>query len=159
MELSIDVGVATSVSEFLTEIEEIDDETETSSGYALGVSAKRPVGKTNRHLFGFGVDFIEVSGQRLTGFRALDYQFKISKRIRLGTFFGAASLDSGEPQNGYYTGLNLSITDIYKNLGFKFEIKRSDGLARDRIEGEPQGSRPDIFIDIHSLSVSTFILF
>ena len=89
----------------------------------------------------------------MIGLRALDYERAIGKHVRIGGFFGAASVDTGKPQTGYYMGLNASYRMLNDRLGLVFEIKHGNGLARDRIEGDPPPSvedRPDVFMDFVS---------
>ena len=157
-EFHIDIGAVQSEAEFLTGIEGADRSTESSSGYYFGVGAKRKYGVSKNHFFGVGVDVFDFSGQRFTGFRALDYQYGWGEYLRLGGFFGAASLESGRPQNGFYLGVNVALVDLYKHTGIRLEFKRADGLARDRF-GSEQGSRPDVFADINSFSLSVLFTF
>lgn len=128
----------------------IDDEDLDDSSFHIGFRLYNQINAKN--LIGVGLDYDEVGSQKVLGYRAIDYRYLLSNRIHLGAFFGAASLDSGLPQNGYYYGFNASFLLIPEKLSLSFENKFGDGLARDRLlSTDPEDSsgenRPDIFLD------------
>ncbi|MFL0799532.1 MAG: hypothetical protein K6L80_03705 [Agarilytica sp.] len=125
------------------------------NGFHLSIGLRNHYGRDQQHLFGGGIDIDEILGNRLIGYRALDYQYQLNRSIRLGGFFGAASLDSGLPQNGYYTGASFSYVNIIDDVDITFELRHANGLARDRRGATPEGSRPDIFLDF--TSIATYI--
>ncbi|MFT7561537.1 MAG: hypothetical protein ACI93R_003464 [Flavobacteriales bacterium] len=122
----------------------------SDSSLYLGAGFSNIYGSDQQHSFGMGIDFEHILGDRLIGLRALDYQLKVHKYIKVGGFFGAATLDSGAAQNGYYYGVNLALTETVKHLDIVLEMRFGDGLARDRITGDPAGTPPDIFMDYQS---------
>jgi len=131
----------------------LDSERAKGNGFHLGAGVRKKFG--GDHYIGAGIDLDSIAGQHMAGYRAIDYQYQLSKLIVIGSFFGAASLDSGLPQNGYYTGINLSYTPSVQNLGLVFEIRYASGLARDKLlDTDPQNLTdeyiPDIFADITS---------
>ena len=74
----------------------------------------------------------------------------------MGAFFGAASLDTGSSQTGYYTGFSASLTNIGQSgLDAVLEFRHGDGLGRDVLfEGDPVITEHDFFLDFDALSVS-----
>lgn len=87
--------------------------------------------------------------------RALDYEYELNEAMRIGAFFGAATLDTGLPQNGYYTGVNASYLNIIDKLDLVVEARYGSGLARDRkLASDPSGDRTDMFLDFTSIALS-----
>lgn len=129
----------------------------TGSGYHLGVNIMRPIFAdpfdNSRHSIGVGIDVMDLQGSTLVGYRAINYYYQLTRWIRVGAFFGAASLDNKLPQNGYYSGVNLNITNIFENLDVVAGINHGNGLARDKNlvpEENLPGRRPDFFINFYS---------
>lgn len=150
-ETFLNAGVGVHTVEYDTGDESVDSGEYHDNGYHLGFGIRSAHGSRGQHLFGFGVDVDRIHGQQLLGFRALDYQYEIAKRFRLGAFFGAASLDSGLPQNGYYGGYSVTLLSVWKNMDLSLEVKAGDGLGRDRLlESDPEGPRQDIFVNFVS---------
>lgn len=133
--------------------EEFDGQDYSGSDAFVSFVARNRYGKNKKHTLGIGADISQIQGQIMLGFRAVDYQYLLTERLRLGTFIGAASLQSGAPQNGYYYGANLSYLNFWHGLGVSVEWSRGDGMARDRLPSDPDGFKPDIFIDINQLSL------
>lgn len=154
-EVSVQAGLQSYTVKQLEEDNSLPDESESGTGLHLGLSVKKGFGDHNQHWFGFGVDRDQIMGQRMLALRALDYEYQLTNQVRLGAFFGAATLDTGLPQNGYYTGFNASYLDIMKNLDLVAEFRHGNGLARDRrLQSDPMGERPDMFLDFTSLALS-----
>ncbi len=138
-----------SEANFLVSIED-----STDIGLQIGAKIRSPFTQNKLHFIGTGLDIANIEGQRLLGFRALDYQWQFDEQYRLGLFFGAASLDTGAPQNGYYYGFSMTMTNFYENLTINLEMSRADGLARDRIVSDPAGTEVDIFLDVFMSSIN-----
>jgi len=128
----------------------------SDSGYHLEFGIKNRYGRSGKNLFGAGIDVDDILGKTLVGLRALDYQRILFPHLRVGGFIGAASFDSGLPQNGYYLGMNIQYTDIViKGLDIGAEYRYGRNLARDRLRSsDPQGPRPDIFMDFSSVGIA-----
>ncbi|WP_139309890.1 hypothetical protein [Teredinibacter haidensis] len=131
----------------------------TGSGYHLGFGIRNTFGSDNQHLLGTGIDIDQIDNQKLLGYRALDYQYKLNTNIRFGGFIGAASWNTGLPQNGYLTGINASYLPLSDKFDVMFEVRYASGLARDRLlEDDPENTnpyspQPDIFAVIMSSSL------
>jgi hypothetical protein len=151
-EFSLSAGLQNHSGNWETLNTEFDAQDHSGSGYHLGFSLKNRFGKTGKNYFGVGVDIDDILDSQLIGYRALDYQRVLSSNFRIGGFFGAASIDTGLPQNGYYLGGNIGYYMLNNKLGFTFEIRHGNGLSRDRkLADDPQSTadekRPDIFLD------------
>ncbi|WP_317933522.1 hypothetical protein [Halioxenophilus sp. WMMB6] len=126
------------------------------SGYTLTAVAHRQFGQQGNHYFGTGITVADILGDTMLGFRAMDYQYEWASRYRAGMFFGAASLDSGSSQSGYYFGFNFSVLNLgVEGLDAAFEYTHGDGLGRDTLfADDPQIEKPDFFLDFNTLSLS-----
>lgn len=126
-----------------------------STGYHLAIGLHKPFGESQRHWFGVALDYDDILESSLLGYRALDYLYQPNDNWRLGAFFGAASLDSGLPQNGYYTGASLSRLNAWSQpFDAILELRFASGLARDRrLPGDPQSTSPDIFLNYVSVAL------
>lgn len=132
----------------------IDDQNEAGNSYIAGITLYNRYGKNEKHHIGTGIEFSEALDSTITGFRAIDYRYHLNQNISFGLFFGAASLDSGLPQNGYFAGISGHWQISNGPLGLGVEYRRADGLARDRLlEDDPDGEKPDIFVDIDSVAL------
>ena len=145
------VGYQNHDATWQTENADFDNQDFSDASYHFGFRFYNAVGE--KHLFGVGIDYDEVLSQTIVGYRALEYQYRLNSKLHMGAFFGAASIDTGLPQNGYYFGLNASFFVVPDKLAVQYEYKSGDGLARDRVSSDPQdtnledGIRPDIFLD------------
>ncbi|NRB37285.1 MAG: hypothetical protein HRU20_02320 [Pseudomonadales bacterium] len=160
------IGFLGSVNGFCAELEltsginyyslqsDIQTENVSKASYILSAKLRGQHGDKQQHYLGTGLDIIDINNMRLLGFRAVDYQWAMTKNLRLGAFIGAASLANKTPQNGYYLGINLSAPRLYRNLGLILEISMANGLARDILPSDPATRSPDTFIDIYMSSLS-----
>lgn len=130
---------------------ENDDHKSTAPFFALGL--KNNIDYAQKHWLGAGVDFEKIDGMQVTGFRALDYQWRFSPRWHTGAFIGAASIDNIVPQNGYYYGAHFGLFALKERLSVDLEWRHGEGLARDKQPGEPSEGRPDIFMDYSSFGL------
>jgi len=151
VEYKLSAGYQNHDADWETTNAEFDSQDFSDSGYNVAFVIKNNFGRDKNHFIGAGIDAHSILDERVIGYRAIDYEYKFNESWRLGGFFGAASIDSGLPQNGYYMGINGSylFTD---SLSVSIEIKHGNGLARDRLladdpEGDPEINRPDIFLD------------
>ncbi|WGO98823.1 hypothetical protein QFX18_01955 [Saccharophagus degradans] len=155
-EFNLAAGLQSYSVQQLEEDNSLPDEAESGTGLHLGASVKNNYGDSNKHWFGFGVDIDRIMGQKMLALRALDYEYELNEDMRIGAFFGAATLDTGLPQNGYYTGVNASYLNIIDKLDLVVEARYGSGLARDRklLASDPSGERTDMFLDFTSIALS-----
>jgi len=156
-ETFVELGINTHSGKYNTQVASIDDHRESGNGVHLAVGIMRNFGQSKKHWLGTGLDFDRMLGSRMTGFRAINYNYQLGKRARVGAYIGAASLDSGLPQNGYYRGANLTWQNLFANTDIALDARYASGLARDRLlesDPHPVTRQPDIFVDIFSTSLS-----
>ncbi len=159
-EIQLTAGIQTHEVRFDTTDPTIDNEQPSDTGYHFGIAARRHLGKNQQHRFGFGVDVDEILGDTLIGLHALDYQYVWNEQWRSGFFFGAASLDTGASQNGFYFGTSVSATNVVQQgMDIVLEARAGSGLARDRLlpddpPAPEDDNRPDIFLDFLAISLS-----
>ncbi|PCK03765.1 MAG: hypothetical protein COA42_19825 [Alteromonadaceae bacterium] len=151
VERYVNIGVNSHDVSFSTGDAAVDASSQQDSGFHLGFGFRNQYGKSQKHYFGFGVEADELLGDVVLGLRALDYQYQIHDKFRIGAYFGGAQLDSGAAQTGYYTGLNLSYLNVIKNLDVVLDYRVTDDLARDRLfDDDPQDPlmrTNDIFLE------------
>lgn len=151
----VQLGVNAHQADHFTGDVEIDNQNKRGAGYVIRVGARNAYGEQQQHWLGLGVDFQAIDDNFLLGFRAVDYQYQSSEHYRMGVFVGAAQLDSGAAQTGYYGGLNFSCLDLFEGMDAVVELQYGDGMARDRlVAGDPAGTLPDMFMDFVAVSFS-----
>lgn len=149
VERYVNFGIQSHSASYDLDNSEVVFENASGSDYSLGVGMLNQFGKTGRHFLGFGLDIQNVLDDRLLGVRALDYQYQAMQKLRIGVFIGAATIDTGASQNGYYAGANVAWQDFMPKLDLVLEIRRADGLARDTLASDELDiTRPDIFMDV-----------
>lgn len=153
----VSVGINSHSVKYDTRDETFDSQSPSDSGPILGAGVLNQYGRSNKHYFGFGVEWHELLDDSVLALRALDYQYQLASRIRLGSYFGAVDLDSGASQTGYYIGANLRYLNIYKNLDAVLDVRVTDKLQRDRFfENDPvdaSGKRPDFFVSYNAIAL------
>ncbi|TVZ37928.1 hypothetical protein P886_2275 [Alteromonadaceae bacterium 2753L.S.0a.02] len=154
-EYFLNLGTLAYRVKYLVGNEAIDNQRYNGNAITASVGIRNLMGSRQQHALGFGVDTYEVDNQRLIGLRAIDYQYQFNSWLRAGAFIGAATLDSGLPQNGYYLGVNFSVLKILYNTDVLFEYRNGNGLARDRLlKDDPEGVKPDIFADFNVAAIA-----
>lgn len=149
LEFRASAGYQSHNADWLTADPEFNNQDFSDSGIYFGISLKNRFGKNNNHLVGVGIDIDSILDERVIGYRAIDYQYVLNKKWRIGGFIGAATIDTGLPQNGYYLGANGSYF-FSEKISLTAEIRHGNGLARDRVfESDPEQvtELPDIFLD------------
>lgn len=150
-EFTLHAGAQNHSGSWETGDSDFDSQDHNGNGYHYGFSFKNRIGSSKKHYLGTGVDINDILDSRMIGLRAIDYQYALMQKLRVGGFFGAATINTGRPQNGYYLGANVNYH--FKHLAIGFEIRHGNGMARDRISGDPQGVKPDIFLDFIATGV------
>jgi hypothetical protein len=161
-DFQFDIGYQYHDLQWETQNAEFDGLDMSGSDYHLGLYLRNRVGTSQKHMIGLGVNVDRLNDENLLGFRAIDYRYEVNQAIQVGAFVGAANLDSGFQQSGYYLGVNTAYYPS-KHVGINFEVNYGDTLARDRVlDSDPVGdpledgraNRPDIFLNFYSTSVS-----
>ncbi|SMF59516.1 hypothetical protein SAMN02745866_03836 [Alteromonadaceae bacterium Bs31] len=157
-EMHLGAGLNYYSVKYLTGDAQIDSTRETGSAYHFSWGLRNSFGESKRHFIGAGLDIDDIAGKRVLGLKAIDYQYALTDSFRLGAFIGAASMDSGLPQNGYYYGASGTLLELLGTFDLIAEFRYGSGLARDRIlEDDPDDpilGRPDIFNNYYSAALS-----
>ena len=113
----------------------------------FAVGARRAV--SDRNDLGVRLEYDEVDGHALVGFRALDYRYRFDGPIALGVFAGAARYNLATPAFSVYFGAGAQWRDVIPNWDLTAEFKYAQNLARDHLLAtDPQGPRPDSFYKV-----------
>jgi hypothetical protein len=121
--------------------------TKLGAGPHLGFGARREVIANND--LGARLEYDQVDGHALVGFRLLDYRYRFDGPIALGLFAGAARYNLATPAFSIYYGGGLQWRDILPNWDLSLEYKHAQNLARDHLlASDPQGARPDSFYKV-----------
>ena len=156
-EISVHLGLQAYEVTYETDDETIDNTKPTDNGLYGAIAFHNSIGKSGRHWLGAAIDVTELLDDTVIGFRALDYQWRFSERMHTGAFLGAASLDSGLPQNGYYFGAHAGYFILPSKLSARFELQHGEVLARDKLltddPGQGPENRPDTFLSYTSSSL------
>jgi len=129
----------------------------SNTGYIAGVNVIRPISYdgvvAERHYFGMGVDIVDTNSGTLIGLRPVNYYYQLHPRIRVGAFFGAATLDNTLPSIGYYLGVTATSKNLLGPLDVHLGITHGNGLGRDKkaalneIDDPDLTTRPDFFLN------------
>jgi hypothetical protein len=123
----------------------------TSTGLHLGAGVSRALRQGS---IGVRAELDDVDGDRLLALRALDYEHRLSERLSIGGFFGAARLDLATPAYGYYLGGGVRLRKLFADWDLGVDLRLGDKIARDNLlPSDPQGGRPDNFYDLKGVSV------
>jgi hypothetical protein len=151
VDVFVDAGLNVSQLEFDPSNEGRTPQTDVSStGPHMGLGVRRSI--TSRSDLGVRVEVDQIDGSTLIGVRALDYRYKLSRRIAVGFFAGAARYDAATAAFGYYGGVNMQIRDVLPRLDLNLDIRGTDKIARDVLLPEdPQNNTwGDVIYQINS---------
>jgi hypothetical protein len=124
--------------------------TNVGFGPHLALGARRAVSTSND--LGVRLEYDQVDGHELVGFRAFDYRYRFESPIALGLFAGAARYNLATPAFSVYFGAGAQWCDIVPNWDLNFEFKHAQNLQRDHLLAtDPQGPRPDSFYKVDSI--------
>lgn len=151
-ELFFDVGAH--VTRFYTDIPEGPkfSTTETSPHLAVGVRRALPSGND----IGVRLEAELLDSNAYLAFRVFDYRLDLSERLRLGFFFGAARLDTGEAAFGWYFGTGVQFKELLPAWDLGVDLRFGDSLQRDNVLPTDQpitGPRSDTFYEADGISV------
>jgi hypothetical protein len=152
-EYFVDAGVHT--GELRTDLATSIPRTETTTtGGHIAVGVRRPI--SNRNDIGVRLDIDDLDGSMLLGVRAIDYRFRLNKKIALSLFAGAARYDLATPAYGIYTGAGVQWRDAFPKYDIGLEYRFADKIARDNLlpdDPPSEGSRDDAFYDASLLTL------
>lgn len=150
-ELFLDVGVQVSrIEARIANVAGTVDTTETGAHVGLGVF--RSFG--DRHELGARIELDNLGSDLLLAVRAVDWRYRVSERVSVGGFLGAARLDLATPAYGYYFGAGVQFRELMPGWDLGLDFRYGDKVARDNLlPTDPQGGSPDNFYDIIGVSL------
>lgn len=130
------------------------DTSEYKTDYHLGIGARRQV--SERHDLGVRLEFDHVIDRDLISFRALDYRYRLNRKLALGAFLGVGRYDITLDAHGYYFGAGVQYRDLLPGWDLGLDYRRYDKLNRDRgLSSDPPANPglPRRYIDIDGISL------
>ncbi len=122
--------------------------------YHVGIGARRQVGA--RHDLGARLELDRVADRTLVSVRALDYRFRLGRKLALTAFFGVGSYDLTLNAHGYYMGGGMQYRDLVPGWDLGLDYRYYDKLDRDKgLASDPESNPglPRRYVDIHGLSL------
>ena len=128
--------------------------TTNRSDYHLAVGARREVGR--RSSVGVRLELDRVDTRSLLSLRAVDYQFRLTRHIVPGAFFGVGRYDYGAPAYGWYGGVGVRFKDVLPKWDIGLDFRRYDKLTRNRVlatDPPDTGELPRMHFDVKGQSL------
>lgn len=129
--------------------------TRVAESYHFGLGARRFVSQHSD--LGARLEFDDVQGYKLLGFRALDYRYRFNSPLALGVFLGADRYALRLPAYGIYYGVEASWRNVLPGWDLTGAFRYADSVARDNLlPSDPISPihRIDSFYDITSVTLS-----
>ena len=125
------------------------------NGMHLAVGARRSV--SERGEIGTRLELDQVDGRQLLSLRALDYQYRVTKRLSLSGFAGFARYDYGLATNGYFWGAGVQFRDVLPKWDIGFDARHYEKLNRDKsLPNDPvptPETHPRLYIDMDGMTL------
>lgn len=128
--------------------------TDYEASYHLGVGLRRPV--SSRNDLGVRLELDRVADRTLVSLRALDYRFRLNRKLALGAFFGVGRYDLTLAAHGYYMGAGVQYRDLLPGWDLGLDYRYYDKLDRDKgLPSDPESNPglPRRYVDIHGFSL------
>ena len=128
--------------------------TDYEASYHLGVGLRRPV--SSRNDLGVRLELDRVADRTLVSLRALDYRFRLNRKLALGAFFGVGRYDLTLAAHGYYMGAGVQYRDLLPGWDLGLDYRYYDKLDRDKgLPSDPESNPglPRRSVDIHGFSL------
>lgn len=154
-ELFVDAGLQYSNTREILYLENMrSDVTDYEVDYHVGFGARRPV--SARSDLGVRVEVDQVADRTLVSLRALDYRYRLGRKLALGAFFGVGRYDITLDAHGYYMGGGVQYRDVLPGWDIGLDYRYYDKLNRDKgLPGDPESNPglPRRYIDVHGFSL------
>ena len=154
-ELFLDAGVQySSTREIVWLATHKSETTEYEANYHFGAGARRAV--SARQDLGVRIEVDEVAERTLVSVRALDYRFRLSRKLALGAFFGVGRYDLTLDAHGYYMGGGVQYRDVLPGWDVGLDYRYHDKLDRDKgLPSDPESNPglPRRYVDVHGFSL------
>ena len=153
-ELFVDVGVnRTEVTKILAVGGPNPPDAE-GEGVHLAFGARRNASK--RGDIGVRFELDQVDGNQLLSLRALDYRYRIFRKLAVSGFAGFARYDYGLATNGYFWGGGLQLLDVLPKWDIGVDLRHYEKLNRDKsLPSDPIPSaeqHPRLYLDMDGIS-------
>lgn len=102
---------------------------DSAVGHHLGVGVRRSI--TERSDLGVRVELDDIDGTAAIGVRAIDYRYRLNRKLALGAYAGAMRYDGPTAAYGYYGGVGVQLRDVLPRFDLNLDIRGSDKIARD----------------------------
>jgi hypothetical protein len=122
--------------------------------YHAGIGVRRPI--SERSDLGVRLEFDEVDEQTLLSVRALDYRFRMTRKLALNAFAGVGRYDLTLDAYGYYFGVGAQYRDVLPGWDVGLDYRRYDKLNRDKgLSSDPESNPglPRRYVDIDGISL------
>jgi hypothetical protein len=153
-ELFVDVGMHNSTVRKILADYIPDFSIPAEKNYHLGFGARRPVSEHSD--LGIRLELDRVDGNDLLSLRALDYRYRVNRKLAVSGFFGAARYDVGLPAYGYYWGGGLQIMNLMSKWDLGLDLRHHEKLGRDKVlstDPPPTPIRTRLFFDINGTAL------
>jgi hypothetical protein len=126
------------------------DDTSTGPHVAIGVR-----GAVSQYSdIGTRIELDDIDGNTLIGVRAVDYRYRISDKLALSVFAGAARYGVDTAAYGYYGGLGAQWRDVTPRLDIGLDLRATDKIARDAVlPSDPASVWGDVIYQIYSANL------
>ncbi len=140
VDIFVDAGVNVSQVEYDPSDGGVTPIEKTSSvGPHIGVGVRRAV--TSRSDLGVRVEMDDFDGLTAIGVRALDYRYRVGRKLSIGAYAGAMRLNAPTAAYGYYGGIGAQLRDVLPRLDLTLDLRASDKIARDvLLPSDPAGN-------------------
>lgn len=154
VEWFVDVGVNHSKAVKLLEVGSPKEVADWATNAHMGFGARRSVSEHSD--IGFRIELDDVDENYLLSFRAVDYRYRLGKKLALTAFLGVARYDYGLATDGYYWGWGAQWRDVLPNWDLGLEWRHHETLNRDKaLPSDPVPApepHPRLYIDIDGAS-------
>jgi len=119
----------------------------------LGIGVRRAV--SSRSDLGARVELDRIDEHSLVALRAFDYRLRLTNRLALTAFAGAARYDAQTPAYGYYGGAGVQWRDIRPRWDVNLDLRYGDKLAHDELDSSGMLlGNSDVFSDVMGATLS-----
>lgn len=130
------------------------DTSDYEPNYHVGFGARKRV--SERSDLGFRLEIDDVQGYSLLSLRALDYRYRLTRKLALNGFIGAGRYDVNLALHGWYIGGGVQYRDVFPGWDVALDYRYYDKLSRDKgLPSDPElnPGMPRLVIDINGLSL------
>jgi Capsule assembly protein Wzi len=102
-----------------------------ATNYHVAIGARRRV--SERSDLGVRLEVDRIDAYDLFSVRAVDYRYRLTRKLGISGFFGAGRYDIGLPAYGYYFGGGLQYMDLFRGWDLGLDYRYHEKLTRDKV--------------------------